>query len=359
MTDNNDDNNCFYKNCINKSKYFLENNEYCGIHFKKYYNILYNDKINNLINLKDIKNLKYYNIKFKKTKKYDNIQYINDIIKKNINNNYNILDKLGNGEFGSVYLVGNNVDIIFAIKIVIYNTDKAKLSKKNMDILHSEHSIYNYLWSYNIACASNLITNQDITQNDIFKYKSEEYSYLILEYFPKTLSKKILEQLSINDIYNIIKQLLLSIKELHKCNYLHNDLKPDNIMFTNENELKLIDFGLCSRFINCRGEHIIQKEIGMTGNERYASLDALNRLSTSRRSDIESIGYICIYLIEPNHKIFKFKNIEENIENKKDLFKISSTLHNELPTFLKQYFKEIRKYKYINKPNYDYLISLF
>ena len=351
---------CNYKNCKIKSKYFLNDKILCGTHFKLLYNNLYNIE-NSTLFLKDIKNLKFFSIKFKQTKKYDQIQYINDIIKKNINTKYNVINKLGEGEFGTVYLISDNISNgnEYALKIVIFNKEKIKSSNKAMNILYHERSIYNHLWVYNTQSISSIITNNDINQNNMFKYKKDEFTYLLLEYFPKILTKKIEKKLNIEDIKHIIKQLLISIKELHKCNYIHNDLKPDNIMFNNNNELKLIDFGLCSRFLTPLKEHIIQKSMGMTGNERFASIDALKKLSTSRRSDIESIGYIMIYLLNPKHKIFKFKNIEENIENKNLLINNNFIIDDEISNINNLYFKELKKYEFHTRPNYEYLISLF
>jgi serine/threonine protein kinase len=317
------------------------------------YNDLYNEE-DTTINLKDIKNLKYYKIEFKKSKKYNKIEFLNNIIKTNINTNYNVIDKIGNGEFGSVYMLIDNENKYYALKIVLFNKDKIKKSKKSMDMLHYEYNIYNYLWTYNIENASKMMVNQ----NNIFKYKNEEYAYIILEYYNESLTKKLENKITLEEKLKITKELISSIKELHKCNYLHNDLKPDNIMFNEIQKLKLIDFGLCTRYINCMGEHIIQKEMGMIGNERYASIDTLKKLSTSRRSDIESIGYILLYMVDPKNDTFKYRTIEENIMKKKELFDQTSIIYNNLPIFLKKYFKEIKKYKYHNKPNYEYLISI-
>lgn len=38
---------------------------------------------------------------------------------------------------------------------------------------------------------------------------------------------------------------VLAIESIHKKNYIHRDLKPDNVLIDNQGHIKLSDFGLC------------------------------------------------------------------------------------------------------------------
>jgi len=76
---------------------------------------------------------------------------------------------------------------------------------------------------------------------------------------------------SIPEIINLTLDLLRIMKEVHDCQVVHQDLKPQNIMRSAEGELFLIDYGL-SRYNPRRGYSMK----GFIGTPRYASLRAHN-----------------------------------------------------------------------------------
>ena len=40
-------------------------------------------------------------------------------------------------------------------------------------------------------------------------------------------------------------EIVLAVDSVHKMNYIHRDLKPDNILIDKNGHIKLSDFGLC------------------------------------------------------------------------------------------------------------------
>lgn len=47
-----------------------------------------------------------------------------------------------------------------------------------------------------------------------------------------------------------IAEIILAIDSVHKMNYIHRDLKPDNILIGQDGHIKLSDFGLCKQTVN-------------------------------------------------------------------------------------------------------------
>ena len=97
-------------------------------------------------------------------------------------------------------------------------------------------------------------------------------------------------------------QMLQRIEFIHEKGFIHRDIKPENfVVGLNEksNTVFLIDFGLSKRYKEKNsGQHIPYRENRyLTGTARYASLNAHLGVEQSRRDDIESIGYVLVYLI--------------------------------------------------------------
>ena len=85
------------------------------------------------------------------------------------------------------------------------------------------------------------------------------------------------------------------------CRIVYRDVKPENFMFgleKNANTLYVIDFGLSKSYLDANNQHIPAKKSNhYTGTARYMSLNAHRCLEQSRRDDLESIGYVLLYIL--------------------------------------------------------------
>ena len=80
--------------------------------------------------------------------------------------------------------------------------------------------------------------------------ETDQTDYLVLEYIiGQALTQDIFASFSKSTQINIITQILLGLQAAHRQNIIHRDIKPDNIMITNNGVIKILDFGI-SRFNN-------------------------------------------------------------------------------------------------------------
>lgn len=86
-----------------------------------------------------------------------------------------------------------------------------------------------------------------------YSFQDDSYLYLVMSYLAggdlmTLLMKKDILTESESRFY--IAEIVLAVDSIHKANYIHRDLKPDNILIDNQGHLKLSDFGLCKHLDN-------------------------------------------------------------------------------------------------------------
>ena len=85
----------------------------------------------------------------------------------------------------------------------------------------------------------------------LYAFQDSKHLYLVMEYMPGgDLMNLFIEKdvLSEDDARLYMAELVLAIESIHKMNYIHRDLKPDNILIDKDGHLKLSDFGLCAKY---------------------------------------------------------------------------------------------------------------
>jgi serine/threonine kinase 38 len=80
-----------------------------------------------------------------------------------------------------------------------------------------------------------------------YSFQDESYLYLVMDYLPggdlmTLLMRK--DILSEAEARFYAAEIVLAIESVHKLNYIHRDIKPDNVLIGLDGHIKLSDFGL-------------------------------------------------------------------------------------------------------------------
>lgn len=126
--------------------------------------------------------------------------------------------------------------------------------------------------------------------------KFDNYQYYIYEYFEgynlaELLNKK--NKLQENEIKHIILQITNGLKFLHSYDIIHCDLKLDNIIINDNNDVKIIDFDLA--IICSDDEGYISNNI--FGTMQYIAPESHDLCIYSKNTDIWQLGIILYVLI--------------------------------------------------------------
>lgn len=258
-----------------------------------------------------------------------------------LNNKYIVLENIASGQFGKIVKVKYNMNL-YAIKI------------GTKEVIKYEAEIYKKLRG--VIGLSKLY--------DVFDY-DDKYC-LVLDYYTKTLQTIKEETFANNTNYvlcviNYMKELLIIIKEVHNKNVIHRDLKPSNICLNNTNKVFLIDFGISKIYKNGAIQNGESKINGVLGSINFSSLNTINLIEPGRRDDIESVIYILLYMLLSQTSYNEYNNLD--VIQKKDITLIIAIIKNSYNNILDhevflKLFNYIRRLKYNQQPNYDYIITL-
>ncbi|XP_023220940.1 maternal embryonic leucine zipper kinase-like isoform X1 [Centruroides sculpturatus] len=197
-----------------------------------------------------------------------------------LENKYILKETIGSGGFAKVKLA---IHVLTGEKVAIKIMNKKSLGE-DLPRVKLEIKALKDLSHQHICKLYEVIE----TQNEIF---------LILEYCPGgELFDYIVvkDKLGEKEARHFFRQIVSAIAYIHNEGYAHRDLKPENLLLDEDQNLKLIDFGLCARPKGGMTSHLAT----CCGSPAYAAPELISgKQYFGNEVDIWSMGILLYALL--------------------------------------------------------------
>lgn len=265
---------------------------------------------------------------------------------------YLIQKELGSGGFGIVY---KGVDLVQNKAVAIKLEKREDLTKQCK--LQQEYDLYKKLEGNKGICK-------------VYDYlQLDGYDALILDYKGPSLSNLFHacdRKFSLKTVLHILLQIINRLELVHSHGYIYRDVKPGNFLLQTKRgkgKIFLIDFGLIKSYMDESSAHLPYERQSFAGTAQFAPLNAHLSKAQSRRDDLESLGYMCVYFLKGklpwNTVRCKDKRERKRLIGNMKLATSIDKLCSGLPSEFKTYFEYIKNLGFQDTPDYNFIRKLF
>jgi eukaryotic-like serine/threonine-protein kinase len=202
---------------------------------------------------------------------------------------YRILEKLGSGGMGEVYLAEDKrLGRKMALKVLA-----AELTQNRDRLSRFDQEAY----------AASALNHPNILT--IYEMGDEAgRHYIATEYIDGETLRKRLQgaPMELIDVLDIAIQVAGALEEAHAAGIIHRDIKPENIMIRRNGHVKVLDFGLAKLLERPVSDEtdteavtraLVQTDAGMVlGTSQYMSPEQARGKPVDARTDIWSLGVV-------------------------------------------------------------------
>ncbi|UUX34083.1 Stk1 family PASTA domain-containing Ser/Thr kinase [Fundicoccus culcitae] len=194
---------------------------------------------------------------------------------------YKIIKTIGQGGMANVFLARDLIlERDVAVKVLRYDF------QNNQDAIRR--------FQREAMSASQLLHHNIVEVYDVDEENNQQY--IVMEYVDGYDLKSFIKKnapVSLELTVSIMSQILSAIEVAHKHRIIHRDIKPQNILLTKDNEVKITDFGIAIAL----SDTSITQTNTLLGSVHYLSPEQARGSSATTKSDIYALGVVLYELI--------------------------------------------------------------
>ena len=208
---------------------------------------------------------------------------MSDLIGKSLGR-YQILEQIGEGGMATVYKAHDTrLDAEVAVKVIRTENLAPSILERALKRFERE------------AKALARLTHPNIVK--VIDYgEYEDKPYLVLEYLPGgSLKKRLGKPIPWQEAFQLILPIARALDYAHRQNMIHRDVKPSNILMTEDGEPMLTDFGIAKVLDLDETADLTGTGMGI-GTPEYMAPEQWQG-NTSTQSDLYSLGVVLYEMI--------------------------------------------------------------
>uniref|UniRef100_A0A669DYR5 non-specific serine/threonine protein kinase n=1 Tax=Oreochromis niloticus TaxID=8128 RepID=A0A669DYR5_ORENI len=213
------------------------------------------------------------------------------------------LERLGKGAFGSVYKVRDKkLKIEYAVKVGCYKEKSLREVRTLSDLFHRNIVRYYTFWMQDTGYEWDLRDDSyDSYASSHHEGNSEsKFLYIQMELCAKNTLRDWIDEKNKESVQDskrreeslrIAQEIVCGVEYIHSKNHIHRDLKPANIMFGVEGEVKIGDFGLVT------SDDDDEERTVCKGTPSYMAPEQRSERKYNRKVDMFALGLIFFELL--------------------------------------------------------------